>query len=477
MKKFLILWLLLSGVLSMAAQEQNSPQFDRACSLLSTSYKESIAAFEQVHNDPQESTTMHFRAIVVLANIYTRMGMADKVQEQADRLQVLYDGLSNKQGYRNVPYLISDYRRTVSRMRQKSQSFNDRISGLWVSAEADENGCPCMVLAIGYSGEYWAAIVPGTKFASYMGSDGLYTTSIAVDANQHPDLHMYFGSQRFRSPNSSLLSELSRDVEAVSRSSSEAVAVTYRDKPMSAGNIGGQVVSNIVGGLAQGIIGELSVAKTHTYVCDIEGTFDSGVEASVTIYYTDYYERSDENRIRQYGKMRKIHLYKMADDDPWCFVMPTGKTISLAEAVSQEQLDFAAASTEKPRINCQGVTISVPAFNAYAWQRLTQKVLPLTNSETAAQELEYGPKGYCFTTRRSYLNSKKYNTSELSGAYYRKNGDFMDTPDYYAEKKAFIRHDNRVDVMGMGPTMEYEINKKTKNFIPMEEDKRKKKKK
>ena len=63
----------------------------------------------------------------------------------------------------------------------------------------------------------------------------------------------------------------------------------------------------------------------------------------------------------------------------------------------------------------------------------------------------------------------------MSGAYYRKDGNYLDSPEYYVNMQTFIRVGGEICEARMGPTMQGDIYKKIKNFIAKEGDKRKRK--
>ena len=144
---------------------------------------------------------------------------------------------------------------------------------------------------------------------------------------------------------------------------------------------------------------------------------------------------------------------------------------------AKEQIAYATIPSENTSKNSKKAVFSIPSFNEYGYQKLKNKVLTYTRNEDIKKEITYGPLGYGYTRDTHFLNWNKFGPSSLSGAYYRKNGDYMDSPDYYLWKTAFIRINNDLFISDMSPSMQEEIYKKIKNFIPMEEDKRKKKRK
>ena len=489
MKRAIIYFYVFILFSPLFAQQQTSDNFIKACEKLNDNYRSAIRAFEAVRDDNSESYYTKVQATIVLANLFVDLGETAKIQEQINMLYSIYNNCPNKNAFRNIPNLINNYKGYIQILKKQKEPFIDRISGLWVSAEVDESGCPCLALLIGEnSGNLFAYIHPYCKFAEYLGN-GIYTENIVVDAEQYyKDTYMYFGDVRFRSKNSTILKTLSNEVNSVSQAASESVAVRNYNKPLSGGNIGGQVITNILGGVSQGIINELSVAKTHYYICDISGTFGQGdISYNTKIYYTDIYERSDEIRPHQNNIIRSLNLYKVSKDDGICFISKNDRVVAPIvwsgtkpkDIVSDEEymkiVELSAKSSKKPLGCYNGITFSIPTFNEYAYTKFRDKILSINNREEIKKDLKYGALGYGVTTYKDFLKTKRWFYGDLSGAYYRKDNNFLDSPDYYGDKKAFIRIGGEIEEAPMGFNMINMLHNKYKNFIPIEEDKRKKK--
>lgn len=274
-------------------------QLDR----LATSVKNLLA-------EPDLANDVKLNSYVLLANIYFKQNAIDpeSLMTYASGVSDCIEGLRSMYEQTAATNYGDNVQKTIEFLEKKfnvafvfDKPFEKRMTGVWVTSITDQSGAPGMILYVDCSSQPLAYISSDCKLAN----SSFYTLSKAVMnfnsrnvaySPQKRFVSVSFGTNMVRRGNLDLADNLSKTADESSARTTESIAMSNRNNPLSGGNIAGQVASEATGRLAQGIARELAVSKNYIITTEINMYEILPGVAFVKLTCTKFLERSDELR-------------------------------------------------------------------------------------------------------------------------------------------------------------------------------------
>ena len=309
--------------------------------------------------DENAPAAIRDNAHIILGNLYVNEGNRAGLETVIDYLQ-----RNNVDG--NLSDAIAKFQSMKVRI-EASVPFTERICGMWVSGERDEHGCPKIVLQINFdknTGTFVAAIDPHCAFTQHI-PDNNVSTDISINSARR-EAAIYFGSDRRQRGNTELASSISKKSAEIAKKTNDAIASAYAERPLYAGNIVGQTVTNVLEGLIQNYAAKKAIstdwAYSATMVLEESPLIEGLAEVSISAKAVAQYSSGGRDNFR-FGPT-SFYLYKVRNDDRIVFSDNNGNLIKNAEGLAPDILN-----PLQPGYDSKG-KFSVVRYNQYFYNKL-----------------------------------------------------------------------------------------------------------
>lgn len=385
---------------SVAVSDDFQKSFDLAIELFESNQDNAVEKLQTLKSNSAVPDYIRLNCSIILADFALNEGN----EELGDAsLREIESYLAQHPDDAEVRATLDDLKEQIQQIPTK-ETFRDRLCGMWVTAEANSDGYPWLIMSIGREPHFWAKFHEKTYIAGLLDNDSLMTENIDI-LGAHRAINLHFGAGRNKKASSFAVNFYKGMAMDMAKS-----AATYRKKTGSV-SASGEFGSLLFMALAKGA----SVSKKHFRMVDMEMTEIAPDVLKGRIFYEHKVERSDgDEDVEEWRRTRELYLYRVAPADSIQFMRNrrTYNVITRQDSVFKEisipleqqprQWEYARKAPDKPKI-------SIEKYNEYSYRLLQSKIqkrLPLLSAEDAMMvegELEYGPQGWQMGDGR-YLN-------------------------------------------------------------------------
>lgn len=259
---------------------------------------------------------LRLNATLVLANLYVNLDEADKLQES---LLILDDYLQLHPEKEDIVDAYRKYEKAYASIALYGTPFEERMCGLWVSANCDDAGIPSVAVEIGQDsvGKYRARLVECCSLARVLSAKDIY------EEHQTPDLdflggerklQIFFGDEKLRKGNAGLAAAGVAATNQITRSVGQAISTNNKKNLNSVGNIAGHAAVNMGGMLVGALFASMAIEKKYVKILEMDmQEMMPGMVSAVLRY--EYHLQSSDGKNEKGERRRSFNLYQVTAAD------------------------------------------------------------------------------------------------------------------------------------------------------------------